>query len=82
MLTYEMYDIAIVVTNTPDDMLLRDPITLSFRLSYLNDEYLAWYATVRLFCLILTSAFLLVYFFTSCSCKGINVHAFHSFTFQ
>ena len=74
-LDYQMYDIAIMVTNTPEELLVHDLATLSFRLSHDNDAFLSWLASVRLICLLISAAIALLYFVTSCSCSGLNTTA-------
>ena len=69
-LDYEMYDIAIMITNTPEELLAHDLATVSFRLSHLNDGLLSWHAGVRLFCLLFTAAMLVGYFLKSVLMKS------------
>ena len=77
-----MYDIAVLVTNTPQDLLVHDLVTLSFRLSHPHDGFLSWFAGVRLICLLTNCAFILLYFATRCSIKGLNPLAWLSLTFD
>ena len=71
-----MYDIAIMITNMPDEILVHDLATLSFRLSHDNDYLLSWLATVRLFSLLISGGILLLYFVTGCSCKNPSFNCF------
>ena len=72
-----MYDIIIMITNTPDYILVMDDLaTVSFRLSHLNDSMLLWFAGVRLVCVVVTVSLILLYFLTSCKRSGFNINAF------
>ena len=76
-LDYEVYDIAIMITGVPDKILVEEDLArLSFRMSHLDDDFLTWFAGVRLFCIIVTVCTVLLYFITSCSRSGINVDAY------
>jgi len=77
-LDYDMYDIAIMITKTPEEILAHDMGTLSFRLSHLNDKFLSWLAIVRMACLIVTSLLILTYLISSCSREGFSRMAFLS----
>lgn len=78
-LEYEMYDIVIMITNTPQDLLVHNLGRLNFRLSHINDSMLSWLATVRLICLLVTGWRILMYFVTNCSREGCNAMAFLTF---
>ena len=70
-----MYDIAVMITDTPDELLGKDFATISFRLSHLNDDFMNWYAMTRLFCLLICTSLILLYFININSCslrKGFN----------
>jgi hypothetical protein len=71
-LDYSMYDIAIMITKTPEDLLTHDYGTLSFRISHLNDDFMSWLARVRISCLIITGLMILIYFFSSCGREGFS----------
>ncbi len=74
-LDYDMYDIAVMITDTPDELLGKDFATISFRLSHLNDDFMNWYAMTRTFCLLVCAALILLYFININSCslkKGFN----------
>ena len=81
-LDYEMYDVAIMITHTPDKLLGRDFANISFRLSYWNERYMTWFASVRLFCMFATGALMLFYFVSSCQRKGLRPHAWTNFNFE
>jgi len=78
-LEYEMYDIAIMIASTPEKLLGRDLASISFRLSYYNDTFLTWFASMRLCFMGICSAILLLFFVTSCSLKGVNISACSTF---
>ena len=81
-LDYDMYDIAIMITRTPQEFLVEDLATLSFRLSHLNDGFLAWMAIIRMMCLVVTSFMILMFFVANCTrpLQSPNCKQFFSFT--
>ncbi len=78
-LDYDMYDIAIMITGTPQEFLVEDLATLSFRLSHLNDDFLGWMAIVRIVCLVVTSFMILLYFVANCTRQKADCKQFFSF---
>ena len=79
-LEYDMYDIAIMITNMPEEILVHDLATLSFRLSHDNDYLISWLATVRLFSLLVSGGIFLLYFVTGCRCKSSSLNCFSFLT--
>ena len=45
-------------------------------MSHLDDNFLTWFAGVRLACVVITGSLLLLYFFSSCSRSGFNINAY------
>ena len=78
-LDYQMYDIAVMITDAPDDLLGKDYANINFRLSHVNDGFMNWFATIRLVCLLITSLCIVLYFVTSCGREGFNALAFTTF---
>lgn len=74
-LEYEMYDIAVMITNTPKEILVHDRARISFRLSHVNDHLMTWFATIRLICLLISVFMMVLYFVSRCSRDGINEDA-------
>jgi hypothetical protein len=74
-LNFEMYDIAVMITDAPDDLLGRDYATISFRMSHLSDDFMSWYAVTRIICLVISASFIFLYFVSSCSLRGFNALA-------
>ena len=71
-----MYDIAVMITNVPQEVLYRYEGRLNFRLSYVNDDMLSWLAVVRTICLLVTAAILISYLLTSISWDGCSPTVF------
>mmetsp|Transcript_45245 Transcript_45245/g.60045 ORF Transcript_45245/g.60045 Transcript_45245/m.60045 type:complete len:245 (+) Transcript_45245:834-1568(+) len=77
-----MYDVAIMITHTPDKLLGRDFATISFRMSHWNELYMTWFAAVRLFCLFVTSTLMIFYFVSSCKRSSVHPMAWINFNFE
>lgn len=77
-----MYDIAVMITNTPIKLLGRDFAAISFRLSHWNNDFITYFATVQLFCLLATGMFIVFYLIVSCSKNGVKVKALADFNFE
>ena len=60
-LEYEVYDIAIMITNTPNELLAHDMAMISFRLSHVNDSLMSRLAAIRIICMVISIIFLLMY---------------------
>ena len=77
-----MYDVAIMITDTPEKLLGHDFATISFRMSHWNNEYINYFTSVRLFCLMVTGTLILFYLVVSCSKRGVEVKALTDFNFE
>lgn len=77
-----MYDIVVMITNTPSTVLVKDFGRLSFRLSHDNDQVLTWMAVVRLVCLIATGWRIMMYFVMNISRHGCKVTTIVAFNLE
>lgn len=79
---YEMYDIAVMITDTPDQLLARDYATISFRISHWDTDFIDFFAAVRMFCLVVTCLVILTYLVTSCSRKCCSANPLADLDFE
>ena len=82
-LEYDVYDIAIMITDAPDTLLVEEDLAaVSFRMSHLDDSFLLWFAGVRLVCVFISCGMILLYFLTSCKRDGFNINAYMLLNFN
>ena len=78
-LEFEMYDVIILAWGSRGSDL---PPVVDFRLSHLNDRYLAWFAIMRLTCLFITSVITVLYFLRTCRKTDLNRFTSVKFSFE
>ena len=77
-----MYDIVLMITHTPDKLLGHDFATISFRMSHWNNDFITYFTSIRLFCLLVTGTVIVFFFISSCNSQGIAMQAFNDFNFE
>ena len=78
-LEFDMYDVIILAWGSEGSDVL--PV-VDFRMSHLNDRYLAWFAIVRLSCLFVTAVIMALYFLRTCRKSDIQRFISVKFNFE